>query len=127
LARVKAEAFRLGTTFASVQSWSDTQIVAVANTGSSSGVAQIQQNNISPNAVPFTVNTATITGVTPSAGLPGTQVTIAGSEFGSVHGNGMVWLGTEVAVVDSWSDGQVVATVASESMTGAARVLQSGV
>ena len=118
---------QLGTTLGLVVSWSDTQVVAVVNTGSSSGLAQIQQNSLTSNAVPFTVNTATITGISPNSGLPGTQVTVTGSGFGSIQGGGMVWLGTVPAIVDSWSDGQVIATVANGSTTGAAQVLQNGV
>ena len=52
-----------------------------------------------------------ITGVSPTSGTPGTQVTISGSGFGSVRGTGAVWLGSTVAAVVSWSDTQVVATV----------------
>ena len=117
----------LGSTLGTVVSWSDTQVVATVNTGSSSGVGQIQQNGLSSNSVPFTVNTATITGASPNSGLPGTQVTITGSGFGGAQGNGMVWLGTASAVVDSWSDGQVIATVATGATTGSAQVLQNGV
>jgi hypothetical protein len=117
----------LGTTLGSVLSWSNTQVVATVNTGSSSGVAQIQQNNRSSNVFPFTVNTATITQISPNSGLPGTQVTITGSGFGATQANGMVSLGTAAAVVDSWSDGQVVATVANGSNTGNAQILQNGV
>jgi hypothetical protein len=38
-----------------------------------------------------------------------------------------VWLGTAPGVVQSWSDGAVVALVAAGSATGSARVLQNGV
>ncbi len=117
----------LGTTLGTVLTWSDTQVIAAVNTGSSSGAAQVHQNNLASNAVPFTVNTATITGISPNAGLPGTQVTISGSGFGSTQGTGIVWLGTAAAIVDSWSDGQVVATVAAASNTGNAQILQNGV
>lgn len=117
----------LGSTLGTVLTWTDTQVVATVNTGSSSGVAQILQNNLSSNAVPFTVNTATITGISPNSGLPGTQVTITGSGFGGTQLNGIVWLGTAPAVVDSWTDGQVIATVATGSTTGTAQILQNGV
>jgi hypothetical protein len=117
----------LGTTLGSVVSWSDGQIVAVVSTGSNSGVAQVQQINGASNSVPFAVNTATITNVSPNNGLPGTQVTITGSGFGATQGNGNVWLGTLPAIVNSWSDGQVVATVSTGAMSGNAVILQNGV
>jgi hypothetical protein len=117
----------LGSTLGTVVSWSNTQVVATVNTGSTSGVAQIQQAGLSSNSVTFTVNTAAITNVSPASGLPGTQVTITGSGFGASQGSGMVWLGTAPAVVTNWSDGQVTATVAAGSTSGNAQVLQNGV
>jgi hypothetical protein len=116
----------LGTTSASVVSWSDSQVVATVSAGSSSGVAEIQQGSPS-NSVPFTINTASVTGISPTSGLPGTQVTISGSGFGAVQGSGQVWLGTAPAVVNSWSDGQVIATVATGAGSGSAEILQNGV
>jgi hypothetical protein len=117
----------LGTNLGIVASWSDGQIVANVATGSTSGVAQVQQSNGASNSVPFTVITATITGVSPNNGLPGTQVAITGSGFGAGQGNGNVWLGTVPAIVNTWSDGQIVATVATGAATGNAQILQNGV
>ena len=77
--------------------------------------------------MPFNVNTATILTVTPASGVPGTPVTIAGSSFGAAQGGGQVWLGTANSVVQSWSDTQIVALVASGSASGNALVLQNGV
>ena len=117
----------LGSTLGSVVSWSDSQVVANVSTGSTSGVAQIQQSNGASNSVPFTINTAAVTSVSPNNGLAGTQVTISGSGFGATQGSGSVWLGTVPAIVDSWSDSQVIATVATGAATGNAMILQNGV
>ena len=117
----------LGTTFGTVVSWSDTQIVAAIPSNSSSGTAQVQQAGAWSGTVPFVVNTATISNVTPASGLPGTQVTITGTGFGAQQGSGQVWLGTANGVVQSWSDTQVVALVAAGSASGNAVVLQNGV
>jgi hypothetical protein len=88
----------------------------------------VQQNGIFSNSQPFSVSTATISGVAPPNGAAGTQVTITGSGFGASQGtNGQVWLGTLNGVVQSWSDTQVVATVATGSTGGGARILQNGV
>jgi IPT/TIG domain len=76
--------------------------------------------------VPFTINTASITSISPNNGLAGTQVTIMGSGFGATQGNGNVWLGTAPAIVNSWSDGEVIATVAAVATTGNALILQNG-
>ena len=65
--------------------------------------------------------------VTPTSGVPGTQVTLTGTGFGSTQGTSMVWLGSTRANVVSWSDTQVTATVAGGSTTGTAQVQRSGV
>ena len=117
----------LGTTLGAVISWSDSQVFATVSTGSSSGVAQIQQSNGASNSVSFTINTAVINSISPNNGLVGTQVTITGTGFGATQGNGNVWLGTLPAIVSSWSDGEIIATVAAGAATGNAVVLQNGV
>jgi hypothetical protein len=66
--------------------------------------------------------------VTPNSGIggnPGTQITITGSGFGSSQGSGLVWLGSQPGVVVTWTDTQIVATVAQGAVTGFVRVLQS--
>ena len=117
----------LGSTYGVVNSWSNMQIVATVATISQSGTAQVQQAGLTSNAVQFNVNTTTISYVSPSSGVPGTQVTINGSGFGVTQGSGQVWLGTSKGAVTSWSNTQIVATVASGSTTGSALVLQNGV
>ena len=117
----------LGSAPGVVVSWSDTQIVAAVASNAMSGTARVRQGGAWSNAVPFNVNTATILTVTPASGVPGTQVTIAGSSFGAAQGSGQVWLGTAIAVVQTWSDTQIVAQVASGSASGNALVLQNGV
>jgi len=117
----------LGTAVGAVLSWSDSQVVATVSTGSSSGVAQIQQSNGASNPVVFTINTAAIASISPTSGLPGTQVTISGSGFGGTQASGNAWLGTIPGIVNSWSDTQVVATVAAGAASGSVQVLQNGV
>ena len=117
----------LGSTYATVVSWSDTQVVATVAANSTSGTARVRQNGTWSNSVTLTVNTAMISNVAPASGAPGTQVTITGSGFGAAQGTGQVWLGTANGVVQSWSDTQVVAQVAAGSASGNAQVLQNGV
>jgi hypothetical protein len=117
----------LGTTLGTVVSWSDGQVIATVTAGSISGAAEIQQGGVASNVVPFTVNTATISSVTPTSGLGGSQVTITGSGFGVAQGSGTVWLGNAPGVVTSWSDSQVVAAVAPGAASGRAQILQNGV
>jgi hypothetical protein len=111
----------------SIVSWSDTQIVAIVASGAKSGSAQVQQGGAWSNSIAFTVITPNVTSISPTSGPVGTQVTITGTGFGTTQGSGLVWLGTKYAAVVSWSDTQVVATVASGSATGGTQVYQNGV
>jgi IPT/TIG domain len=117
----------LGTAYGAVVSWSDTQVVATVALGFSSGSAQIVEGAVSSNALAFNVITPTITSISPAIGAAGTQVTITGSGFEPAQGNGNVWLGSTYASVVSWSDAQVIATVAPGSASGYAQILQNGV
>jgi hypothetical protein len=73
------------------------------------------------------VNSLQIADVSPASGAPGTSVTITGVGFGPFRGSGAVLLGSIEGQVLSWSDTQVVATVAATSLTGVARIQQNGV
>ncbi len=117
----------LGSTSGIVTSWTDGQIVATVGAAAASGSAQVLQNGAWSNAVPFTINTPHITSVTPTSGGSGTSVTIVGSGFGAAQGSGQAWLGSTNGVVTGWSDAQVIATVASGSLSGIVRIQQDGV
>lgn len=116
----------LGTANGVVQNWSDTQVVALVAVGATSGNAQVLQNGVLSNAVPFTVNTLQLTSVDPASGVAGTNVTFTGTGFGFSQGSGKVWLGSTPGQVVSWSDTQVVASVAATAVTGIARIQQNG-
>jgi hypothetical protein len=109
-----------------VVSWSDLQIVATVACNATSGTVRVRQGGTWSNAPDFAVSTATISTVAPDNGVPGvTPVTITGTGFGAVQGaGGQVWLGTANGVVQTWSDTQVVATVAAAAASGSARILQ---
>jgi len=112
----------------SIVSWSNTQVVATVATNVASGSAQVQQAGTWSNAITFTIITPTISSISPSSGVPGTQVTINGTNFGTTQGSGQVWLGSTYAgSIVSWSNTQIVATVAANSTSGNAQVQQSGV
>ncbi|MDT5295846.1 MAG: cyclomaltodextrin glucanotransferase, partial [Acidobacteriota bacterium] len=49
--------------------------------------------------------------VGPTSAQPGVRVTIGGRNFGATQGTGSVKFGTTAAVINSWSDTKVVATV----------------
>ena len=103
----------LGTAPAVVHTWSDTEVVAEVAIGSTTGNAQILQNGVMSNQLPFTVDTLQITATDPNSGVAGTSVTITGTGFGSSQGTGTVVLGSINGQITSWTDTQITATVAA--------------
>jgi hypothetical protein len=96
-------------------------------THSNSGNAAVLQAGVMSNSVPFIVNTLQITSIAPNSGGPGTPVTIIGNGFGDTQGNGAVWLGSTSGDIISWSNTQVVAAVATDALTGVARIQQNDI
>jgi hypothetical protein len=100
-------------------------MVATVAANSLSGNVQVLQNGVMSNAVPFTVDSLQVASISPASGVAGTQVTFTGAGFGASPG--VVWLGSAAAgSVVSWSDTQVVATVASGALSGVAKIQQGG-
>lgn len=116
----------LGTRNAIVNSWSDTQIVAIIAPGSENGYADVEQNGLASTDVRFTMNVPIIGGLSPAQVSPGTQISIHGTGFGATQGSGFVSLGSTNAIINSWSDTQIVATVAAGTIKGQATVTQNG-
>jgi IPT/TIG domain len=71
------------------------------------------------------VNTPHITTISPSSGAVGASVTINGNGFGASQGSAVVWLGSLAGQVTSWTNTQIVATVAPGSVSGVAWVEQN--
>src|SRR5215472_7908963 len=68
-----------------------------------------------------------ITGITPSAGEPGTFVYIQGSSFGSTQGSSTLAFNGVPATINSWSDGQISAYVPSNATTGPVTIVENNV
>lgn len=115
----------LGTAPGIVQTWSDTQIVALVAAGSTSGSVQVLQGGRTSNLLSFSVTIPQISDVSPASGIGGTTVTITGSGFGSLQGSGTVVLGSKNAQVLTWTDTEIVAVVANDAKSGIARVHQN--
>src|SRR6185437_13731188 len=113
-------------TAGTVVSWSDTQVVATVAAGTNPGNAWITQNGTRSNYEAFTMVAPTLTSISPTALSPGMQVTFTGSGFGAVQGSGSVGFNNTAGTVVSWSDMQVVATVAAGTNPGNAWVTQNG-
>jgi hypothetical protein len=120
----------LGSTLATVVSWSENRIVATVAPNSTSGTVRVQQAGVwsnTTNPVAFTMPTAAVSNSPPISGSPGAPFTVTGSGFGASQSGGKVWLGTDYGVVQSWTNTQIVAQVAAGSTSGVVQVLQGGV
>ena len=114
-----------GVSAASVSNWSNTSITLPVPVGASSGPVVVTVGGLASNSKTFGIP-STVTSVSPTSGVAGTQVTVSGSGFAAVQGTGTVWLGSTLGAVVSWSDSQIVATVASNARSGNALVQQGG-
>jgi RHS repeat-associated protein len=110
--------------------WSDTQIQALVAVGTPLGPGSITVNNDGyvSNSVSFTVTQSpVITSLSPTTGEPSTVITVGGSSFGAQQYNSYVSIGNVPALVSSWSDSQIVATVSEITMNGPVSVTVGGV
>jgi RHS repeat-associated protein len=113
---------------ATINSWSDTQIVAVVPNATTTGAVKVTVNSVASNQnVQFTVPNPVVSGVSPSSGPVGTQVQVNGVGFGATQGSNTVTFNNQAAAVTSWSDSQIVATVPSSATTGVVVVTEGGV
>lgn len=117
---------------AAVTSASSTILIATVPSGAVTGSVFVTVGGINSNGATFTVTSSpsgpSITNAAPtsgSGGNPGTQVTITGNGFGLSQASGLVWIGSKPGNVVSWSDTQIVATVALGAGSGFVRVLQN--
>jgi RHS repeat-associated protein len=112
---------------ATIKSWTDTQIVAVVPTATTTGFLDVAVNSILSNYVNYTIPSQTISSLTPNTGPVGTSVTVAGTAFGSSQGTSVLSFNGQPATVSSWTNTQIVATVPVTSATGPAIVTLGGV
>lgn len=68
----------------------------------------------------FLVDVLRVTSIRPTAARPGAAVTFTGTRFGATPRT--AWLGSTEATILSWTDTQVVAAVASDALSGIARI-----
>jgi hypothetical protein len=112
---------------AAIVTWSDTQIVATVPTTAITGPVKVTVGGVGSNAdVYFTVPTPRITGLSPTSGVVGTQVTISGSGFQTAMGSSAIRFNGFWATVVSWSDTQIVAKVPDRTSTGPVTAVVNG-
>jgi hypothetical protein len=108
-------------------SWSDSQIIVPAPSGSSTGNVIVTVAGLTSNAQLFTVVTAPIVNsLSPTSGPVGTSVTISGVHFGAPQGTSTVTFNGTLANATSWSDTQIIVPVPSGASTGPVVVTVAG-
>ena len=107
-------------------SWSDGYISVAVPSGATTGNLVVTVAGVPSNGWNFPVPPS-VTSLSPITGAAGVQVTISGSGFGATQGTSTVWLGSTYAKPPiSWSDTQIVATVAANATSGTAQVQRGG-
>ena len=112
---------------AGIKSWSDTQIVAVVPPQTTTGFLDVTVNSANSNYVDYAIPSHSISSLTPTGGPVGTQVTVAGTGFGSPQGTSTLTFNGQTATVSSWSNTQIIGTVPVTAPTGPAVVTLGGV
>jgi RHS repeat-associated protein len=112
---------------AGIKSWSDTQVVAVVPTQTTTGFVNVSVNSTPSNYVDYAIPAQSISSLTPNTGPVGTSVTVAGTGFGSSQGTSTLTFNGQTATITSWSNTQIVGTVPVTAPTGPAVVALSGV
>jgi len=112
---------------ASVSQWSDSSIAVKVPAGATTGPVVVTVAGQASNSVTFTVLLPpTITFLSPSAGIPGQSITIAGSNFGITQGSSTVTFNGVAATVTSWSATSIIATLPAAATTGPVVVTVAG-
>jgi len=109
-----------GTT-ATPTSWTSTSITAPVPNGATSGNVAVTVGGQASNGVTFTVTlppAPSIASLTPTSGMVGTFVVIAGSNFGTSQGTSTVTFNGTTATPSSWSSTSITAPVPTGAITG---------
>ncbi|NLI77755.1 MAG: hypothetical protein GX442_15135 [Candidatus Riflebacteria bacterium] len=111
-----------------VTSWSNTVIVATVPAGALTGGTFVVSVNgfLSNPSTPFTVAGAAFSGLSPTSGIPGSQVTITGSGFGATQGSSSssyVVFNGQTAPITYWSDTNIICKVPTGLQSGGVTVV----
>jgi len=101
-----------------VVSWSDTNITVGVPLNASTGPVTVMEGGVTSGGIPFSVESLSITGISPNIGPAGTPVTITGTGFGLTQTSSTVDFRGTSATVQSWSDTQIIAIVPKGAASG---------
>jgi hypothetical protein len=103
-------------------SWNDTQITVVIPSGTPYGVVALRptvNGQQSIGAFNFTVGTPPVVySGSPYYGLPGTNVTVTGTNFGTTQGSSTFTMGSTQLTPTSWSDTAITVTIPAGTPNG---------
>ena len=100
-------------------SWTNTHITAPVPAGATSGPVVVTVGGAASNGFAFTVIRApSIASLTPSTGLVGHSVSIAGSNFGAPQGSSTLTFNGTAATPTAWSETSIAATVPPGATSG---------
>ena len=112
---------------AAITSWSATSIVVTVPTGATTGNVVVNASGVNSNGATFTVVAVpSITSLSPTTGVTGTSVTIAGTNFGSAQGASTVTFNGISAIPASWNASSIVVPVPTAATSGSVVVTVSG-
>ncbi|HVB56990.1 MAG TPA: IPT/TIG domain-containing protein, partial [Candidatus Acidoferrales bacterium] len=94
----------------------DAYVGLVVSSDSNSALATETSDSVSISSTASPM--PTITGLSPTAGLAGSQVTISGSSFGASEDGSLATLNGAPLQIDSWSDTAIVTTVPTGALSG---------
>jgi hypothetical protein len=108
--------------------WSNTSITVRVPYHGSTGNLVVVAAGQSSNGIPFTMEpTASITGISPTSGPPGTTVTISGQNLVDAEGNGVIWFGGASLPLLNPSNTSIQVVVPAGAVTGTFNLHANGV
>jgi hypothetical protein len=115
-------------TLATPTNWTTTAITVPVPAGATTGGVVVRVGTVDSNARTFTVlPSPSISSLSLTSGLPGTSVTITGTNFGATKGSSTVKFNGMTAATTSWSSTNIGATVPAGATTGNVVVTVSSV
>jgi len=106
-----------GTTASNIVSWSDAKIVVAVPAGATSGSLYAIVNGINTNTI-VDFKLISINSLSSTAGTIGSPITIFGTGFGNSQSTSEVKFGSLAAIIDFWSDSQIIARVPADAVSG---------
>jgi RHS repeat-associated protein len=116
-----------GTAATTIASWSPTSIVAAVPAGATTGPVVVTTGG-SSNGVTFTVTPPpAISSLSSTSGMPGSALTITGSNFGTTQGTSTIrFNGMLATTITSWSATSITVTVPTNATAGPVVVAVAG-